>query len=198
MRDEVGRVPVVAVVRDVLADVVEERGVLEQLAIVVVEPVQLAGLVEQLEAELRDVARVRLGPREATGERLHRRAPDRARIVGPVDRVVATDRVEHDALAQRPLADRELVDLEQLHRGGEELRAGDDEVDPLGVEALDALALRRRRREQLVVERLELLARERQLVERAGDRLVAARRDHVREVLERAAAPDRHLRLERA
>ena len=46
------------------------------------------------------------------------------------------------------------------------------------------------------MERLELVAGERQLVERAGDRLVAARRDHVREVLERAAAADRHLRLE--
>ena len=56
VRDEVRRVAVVAVVRDVLADVVQQRGVLEELAVVVVEAVELAGLVEELEAELRDVA----------------------------------------------------------------------------------------------------------------------------------------------
>ena len=42
VRDEVGRVAIVPVVRDVLADVVEERGVLEELAVVVAETVQLA------------------------------------------------------------------------------------------------------------------------------------------------------------
>ena len=90
--------------------------VLEQLAVVVVEAVQLAELVEELEREARDVAGVLLGPRAAAGERLHRRAADRERVVGPVGRVVAADRVEHDALAERPLADGHLLDLEELHR----------------------------------------------------------------------------------
>ena len=61
--DEVRGVTVVTVVRDVLADVVQQRGVLEQLPVVVVEAVELAGLVEQLEAQLGDLAGVGLGPR---------------------------------------------------------------------------------------------------------------------------------------
>ena len=51
MLDEVGGVPVVAHARDVLADVVQQRGVLEDLAVVRVEPVQRARLVEEAECE---------------------------------------------------------------------------------------------------------------------------------------------------
>ena len=107
-----------------------------------------------------------------------------------------TDRIEDDALAQGPLADRQLVDVEEVHRGREELGPGDDELDSLGVESLDLLALRGRRFEQLAVQRLELLAREAELVERTGDRLVASGGDHLGEIFERATAADRQLGLE--
>ena len=120
--------------------------VLEQLAVVGAEPVQLLGLVEELERELGDLARVLLGDVAAAGEALHRRPPDRARVVGPVGGVVVADGVEHDALAQRPLADGQLVEVEQLHRGREEHRAGGDEVDAPGLEALEPAPLRRLRR----------------------------------------------------
>jgi hypothetical protein len=46
------------------------------------------------------------------------------------------------------------------------------------------------------VQRLELLPREAELVQRAGDRLVPSRRDHVGDVLQRAAAADGELGLE--
>ena len=94
-------------------------------------------------ARSRDVARVRLGPVAAAGEPLHRRAPDRAWVVGPVVGVVATDRVEHDPFAQRPLADRHLLEAEQLHRGREEHRAGRDEVDAARFEPVEAQPLGR-------------------------------------------------------
>ncbi len=58
VRDEVRGVPVVVVVGDVLADVVQQRGVLEELTVAVVESVELAGLVEELEAQARDLAGV--------------------------------------------------------------------------------------------------------------------------------------------
>ena len=64
-------------------------------------------------------------------------AADRVRVVGPVGGIVTPDGVEHDAFAERPLADGELVEVEQLHRGGEHHRPRDDEVDAAGVEALD-------------------------------------------------------------
>ena len=53
------------------------------------------------------------------------------------------------------------------------------------------------RREQLLVQREELLARDRELVQRRGGVLVAPRRDHLGQVLERAAAADRELGFER-
>ena len=43
---------------------------------------------------------------------------------------------------KRPLADRQLVEVEQLHRGGEEHRAGDDEVDAARLEPVHACAAR--------------------------------------------------------
>ena len=187
---------VVPLVGDVLADVVEEARVLEELAIVVGEAVELAQLVEQLEREHRDVTRVRLGPRAAAGERLDGGPPDRERIVGPVGRVVATDGVEDHPLAQGPLADREVLDLEELHRQAHELDARDDEVDALGVETGHLLALGAGGLDEVGPKGIELGAGEREVVERRGHRLVAARCDHVAEVLDRAAAADGHLRLE--
>ena len=109
---------------------------------------------------------------------------------------MTTDCVEDDALSQRPLTDRHLVDLEQLHRDREELGPGDDELDPLRVEALDLLALARGGRHELLVQGFELRARERELVQGAGDRLVTPRRHHLGEIFERAAAADGELRLE--
>ena len=110
---------VVALVRDVLADVVQQRRVLEHLAVVVVEPVQLAQLVEELEREhRRRGASAPRGHEQRRASAMHRRPPHRERVVGPVVGIVAADRVEHDALAQRPVAHGELVDLEQLHRDG--------------------------------------------------------------------------------
>ena len=108
-----------------------------------------------------------------------------------------TDRVEHDALAQRPLADRELVEAEHVHRGGEHHRPGHDQVDAPGVEAVDAQPVGGGRRHEVVVQGEELAAVDGELVQRGRRVLVAPRRHHLGQRLERAAAPDRELGLER-
>ena len=140
-----------------LADVVEERGELEQLAVGGVEAVQLGGGVEEVERQRGDLTGVRFRPVAAAGEARAPRSPRMA--CGSSDQsvgIVVAHRVEHDALAQRPLADGQLVEPEQLHRGGEHHRAGDDEVDAAGVEALDAQAVGRRRGQEVLVQREEL------------------------------------------
>ena len=159
------------------------------------ESVQLRRPVEELERERRDLAGVRLGPVAAAGEADDRLAADRVRVVGPVVGLVAPDRVEHDALAQRPLRDGQRVEVELLHRGGEQHRAGDDEVDAAGVEPLHAQPVGAPSTRGSPCGAEQLAPGDRQLVER-GRVLVAPGGDHLRQALERPAAPDRELRLE--
>ena len=59
--DEVVRVLVMAVVADVSADVVEQRGVFEPLTLAIGQPVKAARLIEQGDREARHLLRV-LGP----------------------------------------------------------------------------------------------------------------------------------------
>ena len=93
------------VLDDVLADVVQERGVLEQLAVGGAEAVELARSRRTARATSvatwRACASAQLQRRAGSSTAL---AADRVRVVGPVGGIVAADRVEHDALAQRPLA----------------------------------------------------------------------------------------------
>ena len=86
--DEVRRVPVVALARDVLADVVQQRRELEHLAVVGAEPVQRLRLVEQAQREPRDVRGVLVVGVAPAREAGDRGAAQRARIVGPVVGIV--------------------------------------------------------------------------------------------------------------
>src|SRR5262249_11457895 len=87
---QVRGVTMVPVVGDVLADVVQERGVLEHLPVVRVEPVQFGCLVEQLDRKTRDLAGGVLGGRLGDG----------TGVGGRVGRVMGPDDVEQDAFAQ--------------------------------------------------------------------------------------------------
>jgi hypothetical protein len=182
----------------VLADVVQERRVLEQLAIVGVEPVQLRGLVEQLEREASDLPGMLLRETAPPGEPLDRCTPNGARVVGPVGGIVVPDGIEQDPLAQRPFADRHLVEVEHLHRSRQEHRAGDDEIDAARFEPDHPPPLGCFRSDDLVVQGQELVARERELVERGGQLRAAPGRGHGGKVLQGAAAADDELGLERA
>jgi hypothetical protein len=63
-----------------LADVVQQRGEVEHLAVTRVETVQRLGLVEQLECELGDMLRVREIRVAPAREARNRRAPQCVRI----------------------------------------------------------------------------------------------------------------------
>ena len=110
---------------------------------------------------------------------------------------LVADGVEHDALAERPLRDGQRLELELLHRGREEHRAGNHEVDPAGVESRPCGAVR-----TPLAPRMSLYngsSSSRVMVSwfsDAGRLLVAPRRHHLCEALERAAAPHRELRRE--
>ena len=196
MRDEVRGVAVVVLVRDVLADVVQQRRVLEELAVVVAQVVQLAGLVEQLEAQLRDVAGVRFGPREAAGSawidarRIARGSS--VRSTGswrPIASSTMPSRSAHSLIVSsstskssiavsRNSAPATMSSTRFVSRPLIFCRCAD--VDASSSWCSGSNSSREKR----------------QLVQRAGDRLVAPGGDHLRQVLERAAAADRHLRLE--
>ena len=117
MIDEIRRVPVVSLARNVLADVVQQRRVLEHLAVVVVELVQRARLVEQAQRETRDVLRVLevgAAPARETGDR----GPPQRRAGRPTSR---RDRGMRTASSTMPSRSAQSlvtisVDVEQRRR----------------------------------------------------------------------------------
>src|SRR3954453_21615599 len=86
--DEVRRMAVVALARDVLTDVVQQRRELEHLAVTIAELVEFGRLVEQEHRQPRDLRGMRNIGVAAPGEARDGCAPKRSRIVGPVARVV--------------------------------------------------------------------------------------------------------------
>ncbi len=139
--DEVVGVLVVAPVRDVVPDPVEEGGVLEQRAMDRAQAVPPDGGVEQVQRELGDLARVFLVVAAALGQADHAALADVGVGLRPRHRPrVLVDVVEQDPLAQRPLAQHQLPRAEALQDGVEEDRAGHDDVRPRLVEAGDLQA----------------------------------------------------------
>ena len=126
---QVVRVLVVSLVADQHADVVQNRRVLEPLALAIGEAVNRARLVEQADGETRDVLRV-IGPvLAAVGELEHAPAADVGVAVGLRDFLaVARDVIEHESFAQRQVAERDFVGAEASQELVEQDRARDHEV----------------------------------------------------------------------
>ena len=100
--DEVVGMLVVSFVADVDADVVQDRGVLEPLALVVGEAMDGAGLIEQPDREARDVLRVLRPVVAALGELEHAAAADVRITIGLGDFLaVAGDVIENEPFPQR-------------------------------------------------------------------------------------------------
>lgn len=96
-------------IADVHADVVQERGVLEPFPLLRAEAVFRRQLIEQLEAEARHLLRVRREIVAALRERNHAAAAHIRVTIGALDLgAVAPRVVEHEALAQREVAERQL------------------------------------------------------------------------------------------
>ena len=99
-------------------------------------------LVEEPQCEVSYVASVR-NVGIATPRQPRDRGPaEGSRIVGPVGRVVAADGVEHDSLAQGPVADGDAVEVERVEDAPEERRAGGEQLrPPRFLESWEATAL---------------------------------------------------------
>ena len=127
---------VMALVADVLADVVEDGGEVEPLAGPVVEAVDLARLVEDRQRQARDLLGVVGGVVAARGQLDDAAAPDVRVALDAFDvHAVAADVVENHALAQRQLAQRQLVGAELTEDRVEKDGARHDQVGAPGVEA---------------------------------------------------------------
>ena len=127
--DQVVRVLVVALVADVRADVVQERAELEPLALARAEAVRVARRVEERQRQPRDLLRVRRQS-SCTARRARSRCGagrrDSARPSGCAR--VALDVVEHQALAQREVAERDLLGAEPFEQRVDEHDAGRRQV----------------------------------------------------------------------
>ena len=124
------------------ADVVEQRGELEQLAVGVGQPVQRAQAAEEIERQPGDVLGVRLVGVAAARQAHHRAAAQIGVLVDELDaRPVARRVVGDQPLAQRRLAQDVGVGVHHLEERADQDDAGDDRVDALGIEVGQARAL---------------------------------------------------------
>ncbi len=134
--DEIARVPMVALVADMHADVVQQRGVFEPFALAVRQAVNGAGLIEQRQRETGDLVRV-FGPVIAPfGEFDHAAAAH----VGIASRVrdfpaMPRDVIEHEPFAERQVRERHRRCAEATDDRIEQDGAGDREVGAPGLEA---------------------------------------------------------------
>ena len=108
--DQVVRMPVVALVADVHADIVQQRAVFEPLALACRQSVDAARLVEDAQREPGDLLRV-LRPVAAALAQLDDAAATDVRVAIDLadPRAVAVDVVDDQTFAQREIAERELV-----------------------------------------------------------------------------------------
>jgi len=108
--DEVVRVLVMTLVADVYTDVVEQRGVFKPLPLAIGQPVKAARLIEQSDREAGDLLRV-LGPVVAPLGKLEHAAAPHVGVAIRLDDflAVASDVVEHEPLAQRQIAQRDVL-----------------------------------------------------------------------------------------
>jgi hypothetical protein len=113
--DQVVRMLVMPFVADVRPDVVEQRAVLEPVAFALAQPVARLQAVEHGERKTRDLLGVRREIVAPLGQLDHAAAPDVGiAIDGANVPGVALDVIEHEPLAQREIAKRDLVGAQAL------------------------------------------------------------------------------------
>jgi hypothetical protein len=127
--DQVVRMPMMALVADVDAGIVENRGVFEPFALLVRHPVDGARSIEKRQREPGNLVRM-IRPVAAPLGQLDDAAPPHIRIaIGLRDFLaVLGDVVEHQAFAQRQIAQADFVGIEPLQDRVEEDRARHREI----------------------------------------------------------------------
>ncbi len=135
-----------ALVADVVAHVVEQRRVLEPLALAIPEAVHRAQTVEHGECQARDLFRVRLFPAAPLGQFERRAAAHVGNLVHLPDVLaVALDEIEHQTFAQREIAERDVLRFELLEQGVEQQGAGHHQIGAPRIERRNRQALVERR-----------------------------------------------------
>ena len=169
----------------------QDRRVLEPLALAIGEAVNRARLVEQADGETRDVLRV-IGPvLAAVGELEHAPAADVGVAVGLRDFLaVARDVIEHESFAQRQVAERDFVGAEAPQELVEQDRAGDHEVRAPRLEPRNAQPLLEIERDDLLPHVADRLRRDAAVAQRAARRVPVRRRRDRPEAEDRARRPD--------
>jgi hypothetical protein len=127
--DQVIRVFVVTLVRDVDADVMEKGGVFQPLALAIGERVNAARLFEQRHRDLRHMIGMFRPVVAALRQLDHASPPDVGIAIRLRDLLaMAGDVIEDQPLAQREIAQRQLGSPEPMHDGVEQEGSGDREI----------------------------------------------------------------------
>jgi hypothetical protein len=188
--DQIVGMLVMLLVADERADVVQQRGVFQPFALAIAEPVDGARLVEQGHRDPRDLMRVLRPVVTPLGELVHAAAADVGIAVGLRDFLpVPGDVVEHDAFAQRQIAQRDVVRAEPAQHFVEQNHAGHDQVGASRFQPRHAHPVVEVEREQHLARTADLLG---------GDAPVAKRRPEREAFGRRHDGADAHDRSRRA
>ena len=110
---------------------------------------------------------------------------------------VAADVVEHQAFAQRQVAERQLLGAEPAQDRVEEHGAGDDEIGAPRIEAGHGQTLLRIERDDLLAHAANLLGRHAQVAQLGRRRAARGRRGHGAEAEDRARRADHAIEADR-
>ena len=137
--DQVVRVPVMAFVADVHADIVKHRGVLEPFALAIGQAVHTPRLLEDRHGEARDLVGVLRPVVAALSQLDDAAAADVGVAIGLRDLFsMARDVVEDEPFTQRHVAERDVLGAQPPNDRVEQDGAGDSEICPAGLKARDA------------------------------------------------------------
>ena len=193
--DQVIRMLVVTIVADVHADIVQQRRVLEPFAFAIAELMCLAHAVEERASELRDLLRMLRQIVAPLGQLDHASTPHVRIPVDLVDvRRVLLDVVEHQTLAQREVAQRDLVDVQRVEQRIEQDDAGRREVRAARFEARQLQPLLERLRDQQLAQSVNVPRLDAQIAEVGGPGRPAASVPSVRIVPEVPITRSKRLR----
>jgi len=167
--DQVIGMAMMPFVADVHAGVMQDRRVLQPLALLVGHPVDRPGAVEESQRQPRDLVSM-IRPVAAALGQLDDAAPPHVRIpIGLGDFLaVLGDVIEHQAFAQRQVAEAEFVGIQPFQNRVEKNRARYREVGPARIQSRNFQPLFEVERGQLLADTVNLLGRDASIADRRG------------------------------
>ncbi len=194
VRDQVVGVFVVALVRDVHADVVEQRRIFEPLALPIRKPMEATRLVEQRHGESRDLAGVLRPVVAALGELHDTAAADVGIPLGLRDLfAVSLDVIEDEPLSQREIAQREVFGAQAPEHRVEQHGSRRGKIGAVWIESGHRQPLLQRQRHELLPHTTERPRRHAPVTQRRVRRTTLFGRHHLAEAENRAGGADHAL-----